>query len=241
MLLAQTIAWEPSQVPISTRDGAPQAKLAAGHATMATPTVPTPPASPAPVVPDTDLVRAARAGDHRACFAIWSRYAPFVQRLVRRFLGPGPDYQDVCQEAFLRIFKRLGEVREPAALQGFVTSVALGVARNEARRRRVRTIVGLVPHEALPQVPAGATPGEAREAVRALYEMLDRLGAEDRSLFVARFVEKLELAEVAAVHAMSLSTVKRRLARLVTRVNARVRASPVLREYVGGLDRGGDS
>ncbi|MBN2576578.1 MAG: sigma-70 family RNA polymerase sigma factor [Deltaproteobacteria bacterium] len=207
---------------------------------MATPTEPSLPSSPAPVAPDADLVCAARAGDSRACFAIWSRYSPFVQRLVRRFLGPGPDYQDVCQEAFLRIFKRLGEVRDPNALRGFVMSVTLGVARNEARRRRIRAIVGLVPNEVLPQVAAATSLGEAREAARSLYEMLAALGAEDRSLFVARFVEKMELAEVAAVHGMSLSTAKRRLARLAIRVNARVRASPALREYADGIGQGGD-
>ena len=187
----------------------------------------------------TGLVRAVRAGDRRACFFLWSRYAKLVERLVRRFLGPGPDCQDVCQEVFLRIFKRLDELRDPAALQGFVVSVTLGVARNEVRRRRIRSIVGLVPEEGLPESAAFPAPGEAREALGALYRMLGTLSAEDRSLFVARFVEKMELTEVAAAHAMSLSTAKRRLARLMARVNARVEASPVLREYVGDIGPGG--
>lgn len=188
---------------------------------------------------DAELVLAVRAGDARACFLLWSRYAGTVQRLVRRFFGPGPDCQDVCQEIFLRIFKRIREVKQPAALSGFVVSVALGVARNEARRRRIRTIVGLVPPEQLPPMATVATSGEAREAVRALYQMLDSLGAHERSLFIARFVEKLELTQVAAVHGTSLSTTKRRLRRLAERVNARVQASPVLREYLGRSGRGG--
>ena len=139
----------------------------------------------------------------------------------------------------MRIFKRLGELREPAALAGFVVSVALGVARNEVRRRRIRSIVGLAPVETLPQVPVSSQQGEAREALRALYRLLDTLGPEDRSLFIARFVEKMEISEVAAAHDLSLSTAKRRLARLVERVNARVKASPVLREYVGPIGQGG--
>jgi DNA-directed RNA polymerase specialized sigma24 family protein len=67
------------------------------------------------------------------------------------------------------------------------------------------------------------------------------LGAEDSSLFIARFVEKMELTEVASAHDMSLSTAKRRIARLVTRVNARVQANPVLREYLGPIGQGGNS
>jgi RNA polymerase sigma-70 factor (ECF subfamily) len=203
------------------------------------------PPLPEPAVPELDdsdagLVRAARAGDRRACFAIWSKYAALVQRLVRRFLGPGPDYADICQEAFLRIFKRLDELREPAALRGFVVSIALGVARNESRRRRIRAIVGLVPDEVLPAAPTLPGQDEAREAARALYRLLSTLSAEDRSLFVARFIEKLELTEVAVAHTMSPSTAKRRLARLVARVNTRLKSNPVLMEYVGPLGRGRD-
>jgi RNA polymerase sigma-70 factor, ECF subfamily len=188
--------------------------------------------------PDVALVRAACAGDRRACFVLWSRYAALVRRLVRRFLGPGPDDQDVCQEAFLRVFRRLRELRDPSTLPGFVISVTLGVARNEVRRRRIRSIVGLVPEEALPQTATSTGQGEAREATRALYQLLDTLSAEDRSLFVTRFAEKMELVEVAAAHNMSLSTTKRRLARLTARVNARVQSDPVLREYVGALGQG---
>lgn len=209
--------------------------MSVAHSTMTSPSDLDAQAVSAARTADVGLVRAARAGDHRACFILWSRYANLVQRLVRRFLGPGPDYQDVCQEVFLRIFKRLGELREPAALQGFVVSVTLGVARNEARRRRIRSIVGLVPDDAFPEPAASPAQGEAREATRALYQMLATLSLEDRSLFVARFIEKMELVEVASAHRMSLSTAKRRLARLALRVNARVQASPVLREYVGGL------
>ncbi len=188
---------------------------------------------------DEALVRAARAGDRRACFVLWSRYAGLVNRLVRRYLGPGPDEKDVCQEAFLRVFKRLGELREVATLQGFVISVTLGVAKNELRRRRIRSIVGLAPEESLHEPVTTGDHGEAREAVRALYRMLDTLSAEDRSLFVTRFAEKMELSEVAAAHGMSLSTAKRRLAKLITRVNARVAQNPVLRDYVGALAPGG--
>jgi RNA polymerase sigma-70 factor (ECF subfamily) len=213
--------------------------MLAASSPMAAPLEPELHGDAAPEAPDAGVVRAARRGDRRACFMFWSRYAALVQRMVRRFLGPGPDYQDVCQEIFLRVFKRLGELRDPAALQGFVVSVTLGVARNEARRRRIRAIVGLVPEEALPQAPAFPGQGEAREAARALYQLLDALGAEDRSFFVARFVEKMEMAEVAAAHGMSLSTAKRRLARVVERVNRRVQASAVLREYLGPVGQGG--
>jgi RNA polymerase sigma-70 factor, ECF subfamily len=188
---------------------------------------------------DEPLVRAARGGDRRACQAIWERYASLVQRLVRRFFGPSSDLSDVCQEAFLRIFKRLDELREPAALSGFIIGVTLGVARNEARRRRIRSIVGFTVTEELPETVVPGGRDEAREAVRALYHLLDSLGAEDRSLFVARYIEKMEVVDVAAAHGVSLSTVKRRISRLALRVDARMKSEPALADYVGLLGQGG--
>ncbi len=191
---------------------------------------------PAPDQGVAALVRAARAGDSRACREIWARHAGLVQRLVRRFFGPGPDLADVCQEAFLRVFRRLGELREPAALPGFITGITLGVARNEARRRRIRALVGLASPEELSTVATAETQAaESREAVRALYRLLDGLSAEDRSLFVARYIEKMELTEVAAAHELSLSTLKRRLSRLAGRVNGRLQSEPALATYAGLL------
>jgi RNA polymerase sigma-70 factor (ECF subfamily) len=195
-------------------------------------------------VPDSGdgaLVRAARGGDRGACQAIWEKYAALVQRMVRRFFGPGPDHLDVCQEAFLRVFKRLDELREPAALPGFIIGITLGVARNEARRRRIRAIVGLTAPEDLPGAVVPGVADEAREAMRALYRLLDGLGAEDRSLFVARYIEKMEIAEVASLHGLSLSTVKRRIARLALRVDLRMKSEPALVQYVGLLGQGGSS
>jgi len=199
------------------------------------------PAPGDPVDGDAPLVVAARGGDRRACRAIWEKYASMVQRLVRRFFGPGPDHPDVCQEAFLRVFKRLDELREPAALPGFIIGITLGVARNETRRRRIRAIVGLTSTEELPGALMPGVQDEAREATRALYRLLDCLGAEDRSLFVARYVEKMEMTEVAALHGLSLSTVKRRLARLALRVDSRMKSEPALVQYVGLLTQGGTS
>jgi RNA polymerase sigma-70 factor, ECF subfamily len=198
-------------------------------------------ASDGPDGGDEVLVRAARAGDRQACHAIWKKYAGLVQRLARRFFGPGPDHPDVCQEAFLRVFMRLDELRDPAALSGFIIGITLGVARNEARRRRIRAIVGLSPPEDVPAVTQPGQQDEARETLRALYRLLNQLSAEDRSLFVARYIEKMEMTDVAAVHGQSLSTAKRRITRLVLRMNSRMKSEPALLRYVGLLGLGGTS
>jgi RNA polymerase sigma-70 factor (ECF subfamily) len=188
-------------------------------------------------VDDVALSAALRAREPRAANEVARAYAPLVRRVVSRFLGPAVDRQDLaqdlCQEVFLRFFKRIDELRDPAALRGFLISIALGVARNEARRARVRRWIGLTSSGDLPDVagPLSWDP-EAREATAHLYAILERLSAEDRSLFTARLAEQMEVADVAAAHGMTLATAKRRLARLAKRLGAKMSRDPLLEPYV---------
>jgi RNA polymerase sigma-70 factor (ECF subfamily) len=195
---------------------------------------------PAPTCDDDAALLSAAQADERGRVLLWSRYSPMVTGLVRRFFGPGADHPDVCQEVFLRVFRRMDEVRDPRALRGFIVGICLGVSRNELRRMRIRRFVGLSAHDSMPDVPIQPADAEAREALQALYRLLDKFSAEDRSLFVARYMEAMELTEVASAHHWSLATAKRRLAWLSRRMEARVKGDTVLSEYLNGLSPHGD-
>ncbi|HXU04015.1 MAG TPA: sigma-70 family RNA polymerase sigma factor [Polyangia bacterium] len=181
---------------------------------------------------DRALVAALRAGSPDAAARAWERLAPMVLRILQRYFGPGADQQDLCQEVFLRLFARIDELRDAGALRAFAINICLGVARNELRSRRARARVGLTASGELPAQAGAACDWEAREAVTRLYGILAGAGAEDRALFVIRYVEKLPLDEIGAVMGWSTTTVKRRLARTTRRVEARLRRDPVLAMYV---------
>jgi RNA polymerase sigma-70 factor (ECF subfamily) len=184
--------------------------------------------------PDPAVLQLARRGDERAFALIVRQYQTPLYNYVARVLnGDRALAEDLCQEVFLRFFKRIDELRDPAALRGFLISIALGVARNEARRARVRRWIGLTSSGELPETagPLSWDP-EAREATAHLYAILERLSAEDRSLFTARFAEQMEVADVAGAHRMTLATAKRRLARLTKRLGAKMSRDPLLEPYV---------
>lgn len=180
------------------------------------------------------LVAALKARDPRAYPVAWSELGPMVRRLVTRFFGPGAEPLDLSQEVFVRLFRRIDELRNPEGLRGFVAAICLGVARNEARRMRVRRWVGLTPVGALPEVAVQGADMEARQAMQRLYAVLDRANALDRSLFVARYLEKMEVEEVARAHDLSFGTAKRRLARAVTRLNRIIEGDAALASYLDG-------
>ena len=90
---------------------------------------------------DTDvaLVEALRRGEARAELAAWNRFAVGVDQTLRRLLGPGPDREDLLQEVFIRFFRRVGSLREPTAVRGFLTGICIHVVRGEIARLKRRS------------------------------------------------------------------------------------------------------
>jgi len=188
----------------------------------------------APPVQDDDagLVRAAIEGDARAPGLIWDRYARLVRGVLRRSLGED-EVDDHVQEVFLRFFRQVGGLRKPGSLRCFLIGIAMRVAGSELRRRRVRRFMRLAPTEELESGPASAVrDDDAREAVIRLYAILDKVDSKTRLLFVLRYVEALELTEIAESLDVSLATAKRHLARAGDRVFSLAGRDEVLLAYL---------
>jgi RNA polymerase sigma-70 factor (ECF subfamily) len=184
---------------------------------------------------EADLVGALRAGDPGAAVRLWDRHSSLVRRILRRVLGPF-DVEDAVQDAFARLFRDVGSLRDPSALRSFLIGIAFHVAKSELRRRRARRWLALSDDGAVVEPEALTTDGrhEAREAVLRLYRLLDRISDERRAVFVLRFVEGLELAELSEVLGCSLATTKRRVADAAKRVNTLAASDPVLAPYLQG-------
>jgi RNA polymerase sigma-70 factor (ECF subfamily) len=193
---------------------------------------------------DAALVLCLQRDEAGAAAMAWRRFVPMVRATVRRMLGPGRDEDDVVQEVFLGFFGSVRRLREPALVRSFLFGICLRTVRKEIRRRKLRSwlrLAGDRVDDLAVDWPAVAGDAEAREAIRRFYALLDSLRGESRSLLVVRFLEGKELAEVARLHGMSLSTVQRKLARAVARVTALVRQDPALSTYVSARMFGGES
>jgi RNA polymerase sigma-70 factor (ECF subfamily) len=183
---------------------------------------------------DESLVAALRRGEPRAELAAWNRFSARVDTTLRRLLGPGEDREDLLQEVFIRFFARIATLREPSALAAFLTGISVHVVHGEIARRRRRNWLRLTATGATPDISGPHPNTDAREAVARYYRQLETLAVKDRSIFVARTIEGLTLAEVAAVHGMSVSTTQRRLARATKRIALLVRRDPLLMNLAKG-------
>ncbi len=162
---------------------------------------------------DPELADALISGEAWAAAATWNKHAPMVFRFLHRALGPNADVEDLTQEAFVGVFSSVRALRNREALRSFIFSVAVRTLRGELRRRRARRLFQLSAIGQLPDVAVPALDAESRQALRRFYGILDLLSADERSAFVLRHLEGLQLEEVAEALDISLATAKRRLRR----------------------------
>jgi RNA polymerase sigma factor (sigma-70 family) len=67
-----------------------------------------------------DLVTRARNGDKQAWDALVERYAPLIWSICRRYRLGGADAEDVGQAVWLHLVEHLDNLRDPAALPGWL-------------------------------------------------------------------------------------------------------------------------
>jgi RNA polymerase sigma-70 factor (ECF subfamily) len=177
-------------------------------------------------------VSALLQGSDRAATTIWHRHAPVVRRTLSRSLGPDQELEDLLQEVFIGFVKSASKLEDPNNLRSYLVSIAFRTAAMEIRKRKVRrwvtlTVSGEVPETSTPH----HQPDELR-ALRALYRILDDLSARDRLVFVARFVEGMQIDEAAASLGVSKATVWRAGKAALSRVVAEAQREPALAAYV---------
>jgi len=189
-------------------------------------------------VDDADLARALIDGHPEAPRAVWSRFAPLVRGVVRRSLGPDHGIEDLVQEVFASVFAKPDRLREPAAFRAFLISVTLNSVSYELRRRRVRRWVGLSQSAELPDIRVVESNPDAREALIRFYRILDGVRTRDRLAFVLRYVEGMEVAEVARAMKTSVPTARRCFTRAYQRVSLLASRDPFLAEYLASSNGG---
>ena len=168
---------------------------------------------------DVILARSAFVGQVWAQREIWFRFAPMVYGLFRRVLRQRHDHDDLTQEVFLRVFRKLYTLEKASALRSFVYSVAVRVLKEEIRRFRVRRRIVAQCQDLGTPSSSSPTDFEMRETLLCVQRSLDGMRDKYRAVFVLRHIDGMDLQEIASGLGISLATVKRYLAKALTSIH----------------------
>lgn len=180
-------------------------------------------------LPDHELMerlKTASPSDQMRGFEVLvGRYKNAIVSFLFRFTGDYRTAEDLAQETFLRVFRKIRDYNSTAKFSTWLYTIASNLAKDEFKRRARHPAVsldwqgGVDTTRDMPQAKADTTASvpEVRlqrdEARRNVNRALGLLEDRDREILLLKEVQGLSYEEIAQVLDLPLGTVKSRLAR----------------------------
>lgn len=178
-------------------------------------------------------MEALRRREPGAANQLFMAYGRDVQRVSARVAGTD-QLADLVHDVFVRALERVDELRDARRLRSWLVGISVYAAREHIRRRQRERRIALV---ADPEAPSAGSDLDAREELRRVYGILEGVDVDDRIAFALRYLEGMELTEVAAACGTSLATIKRRISRAEVEVRRAAAGDPALAARLQGEKR----
>ncbi len=159
-------------------------------------------------------MRAAQEGDEVAFVRLLEIEAPRIYRAVLAVVRTPEDAQEVVQDASIRAWRQLRDLREPDRWAAWYRRIAVRQALDRAgtlARQRVREI-------SLEGQDVALDPTSSWTKRAAVAMALEKLTANERLILGLRYGSDLEVPDIAAALDIPVGTAKSRLHRAVGRL-----------------------
>jgi RNA polymerase sigma-70 factor (ECF subfamily) len=167
------------------------------------------PMGPSTLLEPIAVEASAQATPCRLAFDdVYRAHFAFVWRSAKRLGVRDASLDDVVQEVFVIVHRRLGTFEGRSSLRTWLFGIAIRVVRDHRRASQRRHCDHVVDPDTL-----GATSdaAEKADAVRVLHALLDELEDERREVFVMVELEQMAMPEVADALGLNLNTAYGRL------------------------------
>lgn len=167
---------------------------------------------------DNELAAAAAEGDMEAFTVVVTRYQDRICGFLSRLLLDYHRAQDLAQETFLRVYRRLRGGGPEEARKGNFRSLLFTIARNlgcdELRKRKRHGEIRMVDaHGSSAPASDPAVLAMTREKQEAVWQALDGLPEDARALLIWHEIEGMPYEQIARTLSIPLGTVKSRINR----------------------------
>jgi RNA polymerase sigma-70 factor (ECF subfamily) len=183
-----------------------------------------------------DLVKQARDGDRFAFEQLIDRFQGDIYRMIYYRIRARMDAEDLTQDVFIRAYRNISRVREPDRFRSWLFTIAVNRVNDYLRKKRIRSI--FKSSDEGPEIqPAATQPGEQPEALEQVLKedfwrqvglILEKLSRMEREVFMLRFMDSLNINEIAKILKKSESTIKTHLYRAL----AKFKKEKALRQFL---------
>ena len=156
---------------------------------------------------------------------------PRIHRFLLASLRDSDAAETLTQECFLRAFRARHRFRGDSSVHTWLMRIAINLARDFARNRRLQfwrwtRVSGLDTHDISEWIPDSSASPEARtlqkERITAIWRATKTLSERQRTVFILRFVEDMDVLEIADATGLSEGSVKVHLFRALQTVRRRI-------------------
>lgn len=166
---------------------------------------------------DSEIVRLANAGSEEAWRTIYGWHQPKVFALMMRMTGSTTEAEDLTQDAFLQVFRKLAGFRGESRLSTWIYRVAVNVALMRFRRQKHSyvSIDAMLEDSAINREPPVLQTEDRRLKHTvdriALTRAIAELPTGYRTVFVLHEVEGYQHEEIAEILSRSVGLSKSQL------------------------------
>jgi RNA polymerase sigma-70 factor, ECF subfamily len=163
------------------------------------------------------LVEAAKRGDDSAFEHLLAPLLDPAYRLACVMLQDRPLAEDVVQEAAIKAWRKLSQLREGAQVRSWFLAIVANECRS-ARRSRGRAV------RTVPEDPVEPAPDERALAGLELRQAVQAMNADKRLILVLHWYLDVPVPEIAAIERISVHAAESRLTRATQELRSRLEA-----------------
>lgn len=163
--------------------------------------------------------------------ALVRTYRPRVLRFVTFSIGDPDLAESITQDCFLKAYNGRASFRGDCSVNTWLTSIALNLIRDQQRLQKFRfwrqaRATAIDVNDAANFLPSHESTPEsrilAREQTEQVKAALESVSINQRTVFLMRFAEDMDLSEIASATGMPINTVKTHLHRALKSVRAKL-------------------
>ncbi len=172
--------------------------------------------------PDIVLVERTQQGDQSAFGLLVTKYQHRLAKLVSRYVHDSSEVEDVCQEAFIKAYRAIGNFRGDSAFYTWLYRIAVNTAKNYLISQGRRPPKSDIDADDAIQTEAGSVMRETgtpeanaltKELAQTVTEAVEKLPEDLKTAITLREIEGLSYDEIAEVMGCPIGTVRSRIFR----------------------------
>ncbi len=168
-----------------------------------------------------DITRAtiqqAAGGDIGAFEEIYKKTSGFVYNVAWRVTGNREDAEEVAQNVFVTVYKKLAGFRFESSLKTWLYRITINLALNHVKKVSRERYATVSYDDALAHPETGlgqaVTPAQEPADPERVEKILERLNPDQRACIVLRSIEGMSYQEVAQALNININTVRSRIKR----------------------------